>query len=296
MGTHLRNIFKIHRFLGLFPFDNKFQWSKILMAYCLFIQLLTLHSIIGGFIEYYENYGFVDNKSLSALLALNYLVNLVGFLSNILTVIHLTRKRDVVLYLLDRISKEIDECRDFPKITFYGSLPYCICILAILTWISFTDDGYSLKTLYNVVIALLFSNSTISITSQLWGLMHVIAILIQETTKRYDDSSILAIERMSIYVEHISDIYGPFSFIMVMKPFVELVFHSYLLLLPSFPGNLKVNALLLFFIILCFVRLGTLVYSCNRFLNQVISNYFYIHIYYLRSSRYYINCILYANY
>ncbi|CAH1404372.1 unnamed protein product [Nezara viridula] len=64
------------------------------------------------------------------------------------------------------------------------------------------------------------TNAPISITSQLWDLMRVLTILLRETTKRYDEDSIRALERITSYGEYINDIYGPLLFFIV--PVYEL--------------------------------------------------------------------------
>lgn len=274
MEANLSSVFKFSRFVGLFPFDGRFQWSWKIFIYCVFIQLLNVPSMINGFIIHYNEIIIEYRlRSLSVLVILNWISNFLSFITGIFTVLHLTRKRKLVFQLLDNINKEILECRQRPKtrlIAIYIDL--FLATLMIILWMCFAGRGHGLTNISFSLMAWLLTTSGISITGQLWDLMSMMNLSLCETSKRYDESSISALERMTTYGEYINEIYGPFLFIMMVKPFFELIFFSYSLLLPvfSFLFDIRVNILLLFFILFSFVRLAMIVYSCRSFLNQVM--------------------------
>ncbi|KAE8573506.1 Gustatory receptor 104b [Halyomorpha halys] len=271
MEAMLSSILKFSRIAGLFPFNDKFQWSYKWLIYSLLIQLLYIPLMINVFLSnYYYIISLYRIRSMGVLIILNWITMLLSFFSNLFTIYHLTRKRGMVFKVFDNLDKEISRCSEFPKTRFYTAyISMSFSTLACIFWAYFLDSDYKETNISHSLLSLLLSSSTISMASQLWDLMRLLTILLQETTKRYDEGSVSALERMTTYGESMSEIYGPFIFIMVMTPFFELIFHSYMLLLPAYPGSFELNSMLLSFILLCFVRLGLVAYSCCSFLDQI---------------------------
>lgn len=271
MKVRLSSLFILPRILGLFPFDNRFQWSKKWMIYCVFINLLTIPTMVIGFIHYYFIIVSSHMKAVSIFIILIWITNLLSFFSNVFTVFHLTRKREMVSHLLDSINKEIVECRGFPKTRFYAIYFFFFCSTSLIfLWTYFYDCSFNMENMILSLKSIQLSASSISVTSMVWELMRVLKILFREATKGYDEGSIISLERMSTYGEYINEIYGPFLFISVIGHMVQFIYTSYLFLLPAFPGVLRINIILLLFISLTFVKLVTVIYASNSYLFQVI--------------------------
>ncbi|KAE8573508.1 Gustatory receptor 104d [Halyomorpha halys] len=271
MEATLSSVFKLPRIFGLFPFDSTFQWSKKWLAYCIFIQSLNIPSMINGFFNQYYLLTFDSRiRAMNVYMVISWITNFLFFFSNVFTVIYLTRKKEMVFQLFNGINNEILECPNFPKTRFYGIYLYFIFFTAlVIGWSYSVDDSFKLKTMCISLMSLLLSTSKISITGQIWDLMRVLTILLRETAKGHDEGSIVALVRISAYGETVNEIYGPFLSIIVIAPFFQLISLLYLVLLPAFPQMLLINIILLFSILLCLARLGTIIYSCNKFLDQI---------------------------
>ncbi|KAE8573511.1 Gustatory receptor 104h [Halyomorpha halys] len=270
MGTQLSSVFKFPRIVGLFPFDNSFQWSRKWLMYSIFIQLLSLPSMVLASLHYYNDVVNVRNRTKTILIVLSYIKYLLGYFCNIFTVIQLTIKRNSVFHLLDSMNKEIVQCRQFPKRSFYTTYLNLICdLLFTIVWIISIDESFQPENLNITLLSLLSFTSTLSIIGQLMDIMRALTFLVGEITKGFDDVSIIALERISAYGECINEIYGPLLLIMVISPFLELVYNSYMFLGPIYSNRLNLKFMLLFFILLCFCRLASIIYPCNNFLNQI---------------------------
>ncbi|KAE8573510.1 Gustatory receptor 104g [Halyomorpha halys] len=270
MGTQLSSVFKGPRILGLFPFDDRFQWSRKWLIYSIFIQLLTLPSMVLAFLHYYHTAVISGNRAFNVFITLSCLNNLLAFFCNVFTVIQLTRKRNLVFHLLDNMKKEIVECQEFPKRSFHTTyLNLFWCALFTIVWTIFDDGGFQLENLNETLMSLLSFTSTSCIIGQLQDLMKALTVLMRESTKEFDKGSILALERISGYEECINEIYGPLIFTSVISAFLELVWELYILLGPIFPNQLKLNILLIIFVLFCFIRLGGIIYPCNNFLHEI---------------------------
>ncbi|KAE8573505.1 Gustatory receptor 104a [Halyomorpha halys] len=266
----LSSVFKVSRMFGLFPFDDTVQCSKKWLTYCIFFQLLNCLILISFLLQCDDMLGNNPSKAASALAVLNCLVIISYLFSNIFTVINLIRNRAMVFHLLDSISKEIVKCYNFPKTRFYTIYVISfLTILLLLLWEMFFHNKFNLDTTYTTLVSFLISTSTVSFISQLWDLMRLLIVLLQETSKGNDENSIIALERISTYGESIKEIYGPFLFLLAALPFVELVCYLYMILLPAFPGMFGINFMLFLFTLSCFIKLGTIVYSCSNFLDEI---------------------------
>ncbi|KAE8573509.1 Gustatory receptor 104e [Halyomorpha halys] len=267
MGTQLSSIFKFPRIAGLFPFDDEFQWSRKWFIYSILIQLLSLPSMIISFFHHYHNAVTIRNRTLNVLIVMSCIQNLLSFFYNVFTVIQLTENRNSVFHLLAKLNKEIVECRTFPKIRFYTTyINFVWYVFLLIIWLSLTYDGFGLENLNLTLMILLLSTSSICISGQLWDLMRVLSNLVRETTKGDDEGSIRAMDRISAYGESLNEIYSPLLLIMVVLSFIQMVCQSYLVLAPIF---LNQSRILLIFIIINFFRLGTIIYSCISFLDEI---------------------------
>ncbi|KAE8573507.1 Gustatory receptor 104c [Halyomorpha halys] len=266
----LSSVFKVSRILGLFPFDNTAWYSKKWLIYCIFFQFIICLLVINYLIRYYYTFENFRNEAIGTLSLLNSLEIILYTFSNVFTVLHLVRNRVMVFHLFDSINKEIVKCCDFPKIRFFTIyINIFLAMSLIILWKIFFDIGFMLETLHFSLSSFLIYSSTIGNTSQLWDLMRLLTILLQETSKGYDENSIIFLEKITTYGDFIKEIYGPFLFIMVVLLFVEVVCYLYVILLPVFPGMLGINLVLLLYTLSCFFKLGSIVYTCSSFLDEI---------------------------
>lgn len=268
IDPRLSDIFTIPRILGSFPMDEKFILSKKWLTYTVIIQSINVHTMVVGFHYYFLKEH--SPKPVQIIKLFIYSVVLLSVFCNLFMVVRLILSRRYIFQLLEKISRAIAPYEDFPKLKF-GYI-YCILFIVILfaNFLTFTYDSATLRSkIIHYGMLITSCTSPISIMIQFSNLMQILTVQVGNINV-YSDFSVTSLENLISLSDSVHDTYESYLLITVISISLRLIIHSYIILLPLFPGNLLKNIMLIVYMAVGIISIASIAHSYCSFLHKVL--------------------------
>lgn len=272
-GFHpeLQDIFHVPRLLGAFPFNERFRLSKKLLAYCVIVRLVSALGAIDACFHPSPLYAKLG-EGVSIIVALRTLAVVSALGDNFFTIHWWIRKRDTVTLFMENINQVLRRNKVKLKrrrIRFLHYLLFVACATYVFSYYIYSYRQNSLQNARNEFSYFLSSSSTLSFIGQFWDLLHLLSFLFEESTRLYDESSVISYERFSTLSEMINEIYEPQVLFTITQFFIQIIFCLYILLLPLHPGMNPSNILTSILAFNCVIPIASIISACNKYTNQV---------------------------
>lgn len=269
-GLILSHIFNVSRIFGLFPFDNRFVFSKTWFIYSLLLQIIsstfTYYSV--GFMIQFS--AVVTSSSWKALLLVEIIDKTNTCMMELATRIYFACKRDSLFEVFNSINDIITEHGEFSK-RLFRFVHGCLLVIFLILIITILFFPFPLITQVLIILYLFVLNaaSKACIVGQVWDVMHALKKIIRDNSKLFQDYSINRLECFSSFGESIGEIYAPLLMMTIASCFSRSIVDCYILISQTQPMIL-LNVTAAISVLQGIIYVTSIVYSYGEFINQVI--------------------------